>query len=192
MSNPAVTRIPDAHFFWEARYNGTKVIAISPEFTPTAMHSSHWVNPRPGTDTALAMAMVDVILEEKLYDARLHQRADRPAVPGARSTPRNSCARNDLAHRRQAGGARERLLPVGRGDQGDRSGRRAPGLADTPVGRDRRRFETLELGAIRPALEGRWTVRTLDGEVEVTTVFELLKQRAAAAPPGGDGRRSPA
>ena len=28
--NPAVTRIPDAHFFWEARYNGTEVVAISP------------------------------------------------------------------------------------------------------------------------------------------------------------------
>ena len=57
------------------------------------------------------------------------------------------------------------------------------GLAEKPVGRDRRRFETLDLGAIRPALEGRWKVRTLDGEVEVTTVFELLKQRAAAHRP---------
>ena len=30
--NPAVTRIPDAHFFWEARYNGTEVITITPDF----------------------------------------------------------------------------------------------------------------------------------------------------------------
>ena len=50
MSNPAATRIPDAHFFWEAKYNGTQVIAISPEFTPTAMHANFWVNPKPGTD----------------------------------------------------------------------------------------------------------------------------------------------
>ena len=40
MTNPAVTRIPDAHFFWEAKYNGTEVVAISPEFSPTAMHAS--------------------------------------------------------------------------------------------------------------------------------------------------------
>ena len=68
MSNPAVTRIPDAHFFWEAKYNGTKVISISPEFTPTAMHSSLWVNPKPGTDAALAMGMVHTIIDEKLVN----------------------------------------------------------------------------------------------------------------------------
>jgi anaerobic selenocysteine-containing dehydrogenase len=41
MSNPAVTRIPDAHFFWEARqrHEGHR---HSPEFTPTALHSNHW------------------------------------------------------------------------------------------------------------------------------------------------------
>ncbi|GIT34296.1 MAG: hypothetical protein Ct9H300mP4_06150 [Gammaproteobacteria bacterium] len=69
MSNPAATRIPDAHFFWEARYNGTQVIAISPDFTPTAMHSSLWLKPKPGTDSALAMAMVEVILR-KIYIKR--------------------------------------------------------------------------------------------------------------------------
>src|SRR5690606_2959081 len=66
--NPAVTRIPDAHFFWEARYNGTEVVAISPEFTPSAMHASKWLNPKPGTDIALAMGMVQVLLDEDLVD----------------------------------------------------------------------------------------------------------------------------
>jgi nitrate reductase alpha subunit len=79
MANPAVTRIPDAHFFWEARYNGTEVIAISPEFTPTAMHSSLWANPKPGTDLALAMAFVSVILEEQLYKADyIREQTDLP------------------------------------------------------------------------------------------------------------------
>jgi len=42
----------------------------------------------------------------------------------------------------------------------------------------------LKLGDIRPALEGRWKVRTRTGEwVEVTTVFELLKARAAQHAP---------
>ena len=31
-ADPAVTRIPDAHFFWEARYNGTKTVAITPDY----------------------------------------------------------------------------------------------------------------------------------------------------------------
>ncbi|MDG2155395.1 MAG: molybdopterin-dependent oxidoreductase, partial [Gammaproteobacteria bacterium] len=36
--NPAATRIPDAHFFWEAKYNGTEVIVISPDFSASAIH----------------------------------------------------------------------------------------------------------------------------------------------------------
>jgi nitrate reductase alpha subunit len=55
--NPAATRIPDAHFFWEAKYNGTDVITISPDFNATAIHSSRWLNPKPGTDAALALAV---------------------------------------------------------------------------------------------------------------------------------------
>jgi anaerobic selenocysteine-containing dehydrogenase len=39
---------------------------------------------------------------------------------------------------------------------------------------------SLALGALRPALEGRWTVRGAGGkDIEVTTVFELLKKRLA-------------
>ena len=60
--NPAVTRIPDAHFFWEAKYNGTEVISISPDFNATAMHASKWLNPKPGSDIALAMAMIETII----------------------------------------------------------------------------------------------------------------------------------
>ncbi len=77
--NPAVTRIPDAHFFWEARYNGTEVIAISPEFTPTAMHASKWVNPKPGTDAALAMSMVHTIIQDGSFDAEyIREQTDLP------------------------------------------------------------------------------------------------------------------
>ena len=66
--NPAATRIPDAHFFWEARYNGTDVVVISPDFNPSAMHASKWVNPKPGTDAALAMAMVQTIIADGTID----------------------------------------------------------------------------------------------------------------------------
>ncbi len=66
--NPAVTRIPDAHFFWEARYNGTEVVTITPDFNASAMHSSKWVNPKPGTDTALAMGMVHTIIDDRLIE----------------------------------------------------------------------------------------------------------------------------
>jgi anaerobic selenocysteine-containing dehydrogenase len=67
-SNPAATRIPDAHFFWEAKYNGTEVVTIAPDFNATAMHSSKWLNPKPGTDTALALAMVQTIIADGLIE----------------------------------------------------------------------------------------------------------------------------
>ena len=53
------------------------------------------------------------------------------------------------------------------------------GAAEAPVGRRRRKFETIALGNIEPALEGRWNVETRTGKVTVTTVFALLKKRAA-------------
>ena len=66
--NPAATRIPDAHFFWEAKYNGTEIVTIAPDFNATAIHSSKWLHPKPGTDAALAMSMVQVILAEGLIE----------------------------------------------------------------------------------------------------------------------------
>ena len=77
--NPAVTRIPDAHFFWEAKYNGTEVISISPDFNATAMHASKWLNPKPGSDIALAMAMIETIISDKSYDEDyMREQSDLP------------------------------------------------------------------------------------------------------------------
>ena len=51
----------------------------SPEFTPTAMHASKWLNPNPGTDAALAMSMVQVILDEGIHDAAfIREQTDMP------------------------------------------------------------------------------------------------------------------
>ena len=36
--------------------------------------------------------------------------------------------------------------------------------------------ETLALNGLKPALEGRWKIKTPQGKVEVTTVFELTRQ----------------
>ncbi|NGO72335.1 nitrate reductase subunit alpha [Streptomyces boncukensis] len=67
-SNIPVTRTPDAHFLTEARYNGTKVVAVSPDYADNVKHADEWLAPHPGTDGALAMAMGQVILREFLVD----------------------------------------------------------------------------------------------------------------------------
>lgn len=62
-SNVPQTRTPDAHFFTEARYNGTKTVAVTPDYSEVAKLSDSWMPVRQGTDSALAMAMGHVILK---------------------------------------------------------------------------------------------------------------------------------
>jgi nitrate reductase alpha subunit len=70
-SNVPQTRTPDAHFFVEARYNGTQVVAITPDYSEVAKFSDLWVHPKQGTDAALAMAMGHVILREFFLDRQV-------------------------------------------------------------------------------------------------------------------------
>ncbi len=63
-SNVPQTRTPDAHFFTEARYNGTKTVAICPDYSEVAKLTDQWLHPKQGTDAALAFAFGHVILKE--------------------------------------------------------------------------------------------------------------------------------
>ncbi|WP_020558836.1 nitrate reductase subunit alpha [Thiofilum flexile] len=63
-SNIPQTRTPDAHFFTEVRYKGTKTVAITPDYAEVAKHADQWLNPKQGTDAALALAFGHVILKE--------------------------------------------------------------------------------------------------------------------------------
>lgn len=63
-SNVPQTRTPDAHFFAEVRYKGTKTVAVTPDYAEITKLCDHWLNPKQGTDSAMAMAMGHVILKE--------------------------------------------------------------------------------------------------------------------------------
>jgi anaerobic selenocysteine-containing dehydrogenase len=47
---------------------GTKLIVVDPRLTWLASRAEHWLQIRPGTDTALALGMLNVIINEELYD----------------------------------------------------------------------------------------------------------------------------
>ena len=66
--NPAVTRFPDMRYILDARDNGTKLISIGPIFDASAAKADQWVAIRSGTDAALALAMMSVIIEQGLHD----------------------------------------------------------------------------------------------------------------------------
>ena len=63
-SNVPVTRTPDAPFYTQVRYKGTKTVNISPDFNDAAKFADLWIKPKQGTDAALGMAMGHVILKE--------------------------------------------------------------------------------------------------------------------------------
>ncbi len=69
-SNVPQTRTPDAHFFTEARYNGTKTVAVTPDYSEVAKLADSWMPARQGTDAAVAMAMGHVILKEFHVDGK--------------------------------------------------------------------------------------------------------------------------
>ena len=63
-SNLPQTRTPDAHFYVESRYQGTKITAISPDYADFTKFADTWLPVKAGTDGALAMAMTHVVLRE--------------------------------------------------------------------------------------------------------------------------------
>jgi anaerobic selenocysteine-containing dehydrogenase len=52
-----------------AKQRGAKLIVIDPRFTNTASKANLYLQPRPGTDGALILGMIQVIIAEGLYDA---------------------------------------------------------------------------------------------------------------------------
>ncbi|ELZ3440368.1 nitrate reductase subunit alpha [Salmonella enterica] len=61
-SNVPQTRTPDAHFFTEVRYKGTKTIAITPDYSEVAKLCDQWLAPKQGTDSALDASEVILAL----------------------------------------------------------------------------------------------------------------------------------
>jgi anaerobic dimethyl sulfoxide reductase subunit A len=55
----------------QARRNGARIIAVDPRMTQSARRLAHkWIAVKPATDTALMLAMAQVMISENLYDQR--------------------------------------------------------------------------------------------------------------------------
>ena len=157
--NPAYTQVPNFHFLTEARYHGATLVTIAPDYNASAIHTDLFVPVRPGTDAALALALVKLMLDEGPRDpGLLREQTDLPIL--VRLDTKKFLRESDLV----AGGSDETLY---------RWDRARGAIEAAPT-------ESLALGASDPALEGTFEVQTLSGRVKVEPVYERLK--AAAAP----------
>jgi nitrate reductase / nitrite oxidoreductase, alpha subunit len=163
-SNISQTRIPDAHFAFEARYNGAKIVAISPDYNASCTHADLYWRINPGTDAALALGVARILLEENLIDVPyVKEQTDLPLL-AVKKTGR-FLRDSDL----RAGG-RDDVFYFW--DAALQKAVAAPGTMGS------------EEKSIRltgdPALTGTFTVQLADGtSAEVTTIFELLKRTLA-------------
>ena len=67
-ANPTENHPVAATFFKQATKDGKELIVMDPRGTALARHATHMLQFNPGTDVALLNALLNVIVEEKLYD----------------------------------------------------------------------------------------------------------------------------
>jgi len=170
MMNPAVTQISDAHFLFEARYNGSELVVIDPQYSATACHADLWVPIETGSDAALGLAVarhiwssgnldVDYVREQtdfpllvRLDDGRFLRGAD--VLPGAQEN------------------GKQDVLFLWNPDAG--RAEPAPGSPGADSGK-------LIVEGFTPPIEGAFTVTLLDGsEVAVATAGSILKEHLDA------------
>ncbi len=172
-ANPSVSRIPDAHFVWEGKYNGAKVIVITPEFNASAKSADVWIPIKPGTDNILAMSVMNVIINHKLYKPEfIKVYTDLPFL--VRVDNKKLVRRSDVEHSKDGKhdhhweeefycyNSKTNSITLMPGSEGSKD-------------------KTLRISDknIDPVLEGAWEISLSNGEkVKVTTVFEMLKAEA--------------
>jgi nitrate reductase alpha subunit len=193
--NWVCTKMPDSHWLTEARLKGTKVVGIWAEYSATAPKADEVIIVRPGTDTALALGLAQILIAEKRYDTdfvnrftnlpmlvrldtlKLLQASDvipdwkladltnftTVLKPGEKPPPFN------LQH--------TMFIPEAmRQEWGDFVVWDTRSRGVKPVTRDHV-GEHWDRRGLTPALEGEFTVKTVDGsEVKVVPLFALIRR----------------
>jgi len=167
-SNISQTRIPDAHFAYEARYNGAKLVCISPDYNSSAIHADLFFQINPGTDAVLALGTAKVLIDEDLIDLPyVKEQTDLPLLVVKetgrflREADLKQDGKDDVFYFWDS--KQEKVVAV-------------PGSMGSAE-------KTIKFKGVDPALLGTFTVQLADGRrVEVTTVFELLRRELAAYP----------
>ncbi len=179
--NLVENKMPDSHWFIECMERGAKLVTITPEYGPPATKSDYWIPIRPQTDAALWLGITRLMIDRGWYD--------REFVLGFTDFP--LLVRTDTLKRLRA----REIIPGYRGRLSkDGPSYKIQGLTDqqyeqlgdfviwdeatgspAAITRDDVGTRMTQQG-LRPALEGTFTVTTVDGRsVEVMTLWSLYQ-----------------
>jgi complex iron-sulfur molybdoenzyme family reductase subunit alpha len=173
-ANVVQTRIPDAHFAYEARYNGATLCVVSPDYNSSAIHADHFLQIQPGTDAMLALGLAKLLVDNGWIkrDYVLEQ-TDMPLL--VRKDTGKFLRESDVTK-----DGRSDVFYVW--DQRAKKPIAAPGSMGLR-GKDGDKDGTLRLVGIDAALEGVFSATLATGDnIDVTTVFEKLKEELAQYP----------
>ncbi len=172
--NPSVSRIPDAHFVWEGKYNGAKVIVITPEFNASAKSADLWIPIKPGSDTLLAASVLHEIVQKKMYKPGF-MKIYTDLVFLVDTDTKKLLRRSDIEGHKEHS-FEEEFYCMNKKD----------GKIALMPGTEGSKYKTLRISdfGIDPELEGEWEVTLYDGKkIKVTTVFEMFKKNIAPFSP---------
>lgn len=165
-ANPSVSRMPDAHFVWEGKYNGAKVIVITPEYNASAKSADLWLPIIPGTDNILAMGIIKEILDQKLYKSEfVKYYTDLVFLVDVQTKQllRRSEVENDFANSKKA----QEFYCMNKLTE-------QIALMPATQGSDHKSLYLQDFD-IDPFLEGEWEIEVGGKRKKVTTAFEMLK-----------------
>ena len=178
-SNPPNSEPHNWHFVMEAKDKGANVVVIDPTYTIAARQATKWVPIKPGTDPALGMAMLNVIIDNEWYDLDF-MRAKTCAPLLVREDNGHFLRASDFGEEGPA------VLPEYPFNgmlllQGSKAGK-----TPTPEAMGNYLVWDLDAGAAgsandvtNPAMEGTFEVNG----VKVTTAWTLLKERMTSYTP---------
>src|SRR5688572_4326405 len=160
--NPSSTSLILAHDIVAATKRGMKIVAVDPRRVGTAAQADLLLQVRPGADGALALALIDVVIEEKLYDREfVSQWTNGPLL--LRTDTGVPVTEADL----MIGGSPQRFVVWDENTD-------APVVYDPSSG-------SFEKPPVRPALSGERRIKMKTGqEILCRTVFAALASLAAS------------
>lgn len=193
--NWITTKMPDAHWLTEARMKGAKVTVIACEYSATANKSDNLIVCRPGVTPALALGFAHVIIRDKSYDADFMKKfTDLPFL--IRMDNQKILKPSDVISGYQKPAPKNYIEVIGKGQVPKPTTRQGTAYVEEALAKEWGDFmvwdeaknaltivtrddygQHMHDKGVSPALEGKFTVKTVDGDnIEVRTVFDLMKE----------------